>query len=32
MVERQKQRIEQEMTKMIDELDKQHLRKMQVIL
>ncbi|KAF2896379.1 hypothetical protein ILUMI_09794 [Ignelater luminosus] len=29
MVERQKQRIEQEMTKMIDELDRNYLRKMQ---
>ncbi|KAK4885722.1 hypothetical protein RN001_001993 [Aquatica leii] len=29
MVELQKQRVEQEMTKMIDEIDKQFLRKMQ---
>lgn len=30
MVEQQRQRIEQEMTKMINELDLQYLRKMQV--
>lgn len=30
MVEEQRQRIEQEMTKMINDLDKQYLRKMQV--
>lgn len=31
MVEQQRQRIEQEMTKMINELDLEYLRKMQVI-
>ncbi|GLV39751.1 uncharacterized protein CBL_08183 [Carabus blaptoides fortunei] len=30
MVEEQRQRVEQEMTKMIDELDRSYLRKMQV--
>lgn len=29
MVERQRQRIEQEMTKMVDQIDKEYLRKMQ---
>lgn len=32
MVEQQRQRIEQEMTKMINELDLQYLRKMQVFI
>lgn len=32
MVEQQRQRIEQEMTKMINELDHEHLRKLQVNL
>lgn len=32
MVEQQRQRIEQEMTKMINELDLQYLRKMQVTI
>lgn len=31
MVELQKQRVEQEMTKIVDTLDKQYLRKIQVI-
>lgn len=30
MVEQQRQRVEQEMTKMINEIDKSYLRKMQV--
>lgn len=30
MVERQRQRLEQEMTKMVDEIDIQFLRRMQV--
>lgn len=30
MVDQQRQRVEQEMTKMINELDKSYLRKMQV--
>lgn len=29
-IEQQRQRVEQEMTKMVDELDKSFLRKMQV--
>lgn len=32
MVERQKKRIEDEMTKMVEEIDKTYLRKMQVLL
>jgi hypothetical protein len=31
MVEQQRQRIEQEMTKMVNELDLEYLRKMQVL-
>lgn len=31
MVEEQRQRVEQEMTKLINELDMQYLRKMQVL-
>lgn len=30
MVEQQRQRVEQEMTKFVDDIDKQYLRKMQV--
>lgn len=30
MVEQQRQRVEQEMTKLVDDIDKQFLRKMQV--
>lgn len=30
MIEQQKQRIEQEMTKLVDDVDKSFLRKMQV--
>lgn len=30
MIEQQRQRIEQEMTRMVDDLDKHYLRKMQV--
>lgn len=32
MVEQQRQRVEQEMTKLVDDIDKQYLRKMQVNL
>lgn len=31
MIEQQKQRVEQEITKMIDDMDKTFLRKMQVL-
>lgn len=30
MVEQQRQRVEHEMTKLVDDIDKQYLRKMQV--
>lgn len=30
MIEQQRQRIEQEMTRMVDDLDRHYLRKMQV--
>lgn len=32
MVERQRQRIEYEITKMVDEMDKEYLRKIQVLI